>query len=439
MTTISRVVPSFCLALLGMLMLAGIPACAAPLYLSGSPDLRAGITGSNELLPGETVDLVIHLENQGRDARKVISPDGSTGSPPSTAIAITAALTAGSAPVVVKTDPQMVGNIGAGEGVRIPFSLLVLPDAAGGDYMLPLTLNYTWLSSEELVGMESVIYHYTDETTTIALPIRVADVVFIDIGKIRAENLSAGGEGYVIVPLENTGSLEGKSAVARISRVAESPVIPVTGTVYIGDFAPGAVHEARFKVAVDRTAEAGSYPMQVAVGYLDSHGENKTSRMVTIGIPVAARTAFSVQGDPLWVYRGSRASLEITYENTGTTPVYSAQARISAVEPFTGYDDTATLGDLGPGERATARFDIGVDKTATVKAYGLDTEVRYRDGLDQDRISDPVTVTVEVRERSGISRIVHDPVIMSVLVALVIGFLYYHRVYRNRKPEQPEE
>ena len=74
-----------------------------------------------------------------------------------------------------------------------------------------------------------------------------------------------------------------------------------------------------------------------------------------------------------------------------------------------------------------------------MKEYGLDTEIRYRDGLDQNRISDPIRVTIDVRERPGVMRIIYDPVIMSVLVALVIGLLYYFRVYRKKKPELPEE
>ena len=439
MTTTRPVVLPFCTVLLVLLTMTGISAGAAPQYLSGSPDLRAGIEGPNEVFPGEAVTLIIHLENQGHDAQKIVSPEETTGSPPSTAIAVTAALTGGEAPVVLKTDAQMIGSLAAGEGVRIPISLTVMPDAAGGDYSLPLTLTYTRLSSEDRVGTESVIYHYDDETTTIPLLVRIADVVRIDVTEVRAENLTAGGEGYVTLLLENTGSLEGKSAVARISRVNESPVIPVTGTVYIGDFAPGAVTAGRFKVSVDTTAEAGSYPMRVAIEYRDLSGENQTSRPATIGIPVAGETKFSVQGDPLWMYRGTRQSIEMSFENTGPTTVYSAQARISAVEPFTGYDDTAALGDLGPGERASARFEIGVDRTATVKEYGLDTEIRYRDGLDQNRISDPIRVTIDVRERPGVMRIVYDPVIMSVLVALVIGLLYYFRVYRKKKPELPEE
>lgn len=438
MTTIRPAFP-WRTALLVVLMLTGTAAGAAPLYLSGSPDFRAGIAGAGELQPGETVTLVIHLENQGRDAQKVISPGGSTGSPPSTGIAVSATLDAGTAPVRVKTGTQMVGSIAAGEGVQVPFDLTVLPDASGGDYALPLTLSYTWISSEEQVGMESVIYHYTDETTTLSVPVTVADVVLINVTEVRAEDLTAGGEGFVTLLLENTGSFEGKSAVARISRADESPVVPVTGTVYIGEFAPGAVHECRFRVAVDRTAEAGSYPMQVAVGYLDRHGQNQTSRAVTVGIPVAGKTTFAVHGAPLQIYRGSRATIEITFENTGPTPVSSAQARISAVEPFTGYDDTASLGDLGPGEQAVARFEIGVDRTATVKEYGLDTEVRYRDALDQDRISDPVRVMIEVEERPGLSRIIHDPVIMSVIAALVIGIIYIVRVHRKKNPDDAEE
>jgi hypothetical protein len=129
----------------------------------------------------------------------------------------------------------------------------------------------------------------------------------------------------------------------------------------------------------------------------------------------------------------------VEYENTGATTVYSAQARISAVDPFVVYDDTSFLGDMTPGEKAVAQFEIGVDKTATLKEYGLDTEIRYRDSVDANRISDPMKVSIDVRERTGVFRILYNPVLMSIIIAIIIGVVYYVYVHRKRKPEQPEE
>ncbi len=438
MTTQGRAAPCLC-ALIIVLMLASIPAAAAPRYLGGEPEFRAAIESPDKLLPGTATTLVIHLENRGGDPQVIVSPPGSTGPPPSTAIGVTATLDAGEAPLALKTGRQMVGSLASGEGVRIPFALTVMPGATGGDYELPLTLFYTRLSSEEQVDSGSVIYHYAEETALVPVLVRIDDVVRIAVTDVSAGSLTPGGEGTLALGIENTGSLEGTGAVARIRRADGSPVIPVTGTVYIGTFSPGAVHECRFKVRIDDTAGAGTYPLEIAVDYRGRSGEPLASEPETVGIPVAGKITFGTHSGTPLVYRGSRAPVDITFENTGPATVYSAQARISAVEPFTGYRDTAKLGDLAPGEQASARFEIGVGKAATLKDYGLDAEIRYRDEEGQDRISDPLTVSITVGERPGLLRIFSDPLILSVIVALAIGIGYYLKVYRNNRDDRPEE
>jgi len=60
----------------------------------------------------------------------------------------------------------------------------------------------------------------------------------------------------------------------------------------------------------------------------------------------------------------------VQYQNTGGATAYNAQARISAVDPFTSNDDTAFLGTMAPGDvkagvvRGLGRF------RATAKSYG---------------------------------------------------------------------
>jgi len=107
--------------------------------------------------------------------------------------------------------------------------------------------------------------------------------------------------------------------------------------------------------------------------------------------------------------------IEVEYQNTGAATAYSAQARISAVDPFTSNDDTAFLGDLEPGEKAVARYEVSVDGSATPKEYGLDSEIRYRDALDNSQISDSMKVQVLVEPSSSLLPII------AVLVLLIAG------------------
>jgi hypothetical protein len=425
------------LLLIAVIAGSGLPGIAsAARYLDGTPDLRASILGQNEYSPGDDQVIVIGLENKAMPGTLLAQAVDTGGDPPASALMVTAALLPGDAPVVVKTDPQMVGTILGGSETEIPFSVRVLPDAPGGRYLLPLVLTYTRLTSLEMVGGESVIFHYTEENATIEIPLVVRDVVSVEVTKINADDLFAGGEGYVTLALKNRGTLGGSRTIVRILRDDTSPVIPVTESVYIGNFSPGEVIEARFKVRVEKEAGAASYPLLIRADYEDGAGEALQSREVTVGVPVEGSVEFTVSGVSHQIFQGARERIAIEYENTGAVTVHGARARISAVDPFSAEEDTAYLGDLAPGDRAVANFAISVDEKATVKDYGIDTEVRYRDPAGDNRISDPIRVTIAVRERPGISRILYNPVIMSVIIAGVIGVVYYLSVYRRRRPEE---
>jgi hypothetical protein len=434
MTTIRAAGMVLLIALIAVAGMTGIGTAAR--YLDGTPDLRASILGQNEYSPGVEQVIVIRLENQATPGTLLPRAVDTKGDIPASALMVSATLQPGDAPVVIKTDPQMVGTIPGGSGTDIPFSVRVLPDAPGGRYLLPLVLTYTRLSHQEMVGGESVIFHYTEDQATIELPLVVRDVVRVEVPVIRAEDLSAGGEGYVTLTIENRGTLQGNQTIIRILRDDASPVIPVTGSVYIGKFPPGAVVEARFKVRVAEEAGAASYPLVVRADYDDEAGEALQSRDVTIGVPVAGSVEFAVNGETYRIFQGAREKIAIVYQNTGPVMVYGARARISAVEPFSADEDTVYLGDLAPGDRAVANFEISVDKEATVKDYAINTEIRFRDPIGDNRISDPIRVTIAVREHPGLSRILYNPVIMSVILAVVIGVVYYLHIYRKRRPEE---
>jgi hypothetical protein len=117
--------------------------------------------------------------------------------------------------------------------------------------------------------------------------------------------------------------------------------------------------------------------------------------------------------------------------NTGGAAAYNVQARISAVDPFTSNDDTAFLGTLAPGETREAVFEIAVDKSATLKEYALDSEVRYRDSQDNSLISDPMKVRITVVKDASLFG---NPFVLVVIAAVVI--LVGYLIYRQRMKKQ---
>ena len=421
------------LILAATLLIFAVPGLAGTTYLSGSPDLTLSLSGDTLFSPGEDVTLNVVVKNQGLNEVKLTGTASSDGDLPNQASMVTIALQSGGAPVTVKSDPQMIGEIPGGSSVEVPFSIRINPDAPAGQYSLPVQVSYTYLYFIEQIGNDDAIYHYRTFNETMSLPLTIKAEVQPEVIEVIPEDLYSGGEGYVTLKIKNAGYLEGQATVAKISRSDDSPVIPMTSSVYIGDFPPGAVADCRYKVKISGGAGAQSYPLDLVVTYQDQDKDTVDADTVSAGVPVKGKIDFTVISPPMTMNPGDSGTLEVVYENTGAGTVYSAQARISAVAPFSSTTDTAALGDLAPGERATARFQISVDKSATTKDFGLDSEVRFRDALGNNLISDPLKVQITVVPREGIDRVLSNPIAMSIIGAVIIiaGYYVYTRKRRH--------
>jgi hypothetical protein len=89
---------------------------------------------------------------------------------------------------------------------------------------------------------------------------------------------------------------------------------------------------------------------------------------------------------------------------------------------------------MAPGDIRTASFDVSVDPGATVKEYGLDSEVLYRDALDNQFTSDPLKVNVEVVPVRSVVTQIGLPVLIVIILAVlaVAGYVIYIKRFRPR-------
>jgi len=396
-------------------------------YMAGNPELSAYISGSNEVSPGDTVQLKVIIENKGVNQFKFIqSGIVERDDLPNTAKFLTVSITPGDAPVVIKSDPQMLGDLKGSSIASAVFTTKIQSDAGSGTYNLPLILKYSYLAEAEQYGTDTIQYYYREKNETVNLPITIKPEVKISVLSQTAEHLNAGTEGYVTLEVKNIGHENGKNAILKIARNDMSPILPTTGSMYIGDFAVGQVVSSRFKVSVTSDAEAQTYPLDVVVNYENSEGDQVTSDLETIGLQVGKKIDFDITSAPENVSPGQKKVITVQYINTGGATAYNVQARISAVDPFTSNDDTAFLGTIAPNETREAAFEIAVDKSATIKEYALDSEVRYRDALDNSLISDPMKVRITVVKDTSL---LGNPFVMVVIAAVVIliGYLIYRQ------------
>ncbi|PKL65934.1 MAG: S-layer protein [Methanomicrobiales archaeon HGW-Methanomicrobiales-3] len=450
------------LVLLVCLLGCTLPVMGVTTYFGGSPQMSAVISGTNEFTPGEDAVITVVIQNRGVNSMKTDWVGGNTATPvttrpdlsrdnydnnyaawqgsgtiarddvPTTAKMVTVSLASGNAPVIVKSDPQNIGDIASAGSKTVTIVTKITNEARVGEYQLPLTIGYTYLKDADQVAADVLQSNFVTTTEMVPLTVRIKPEVQIEVVDVSAENLSVGTGGFVTLTIKNLGFEDGKKATVQLLRNANSPIIPTDSSVFIGDFPQNGVVTCRYKVGISTEAGKQTYPVDVAVTYENRQGEVVTSGLETIGIPVGGKVIFAVVSGPAEISPGSDATITVQYQNTGEIPVYAAQSRISAVSPFSSTDNTAYLGDLQPGETATARYMMAAAGDAAVKEYTLDTEVRYRDALDNSQVSDSFKVPVTVVETpaAGISGLL--PVLLVVvLVAFVAG--YYLLVMRKKK------
>jgi hypothetical protein len=410
-----------------------MPVMGVTTFLGGTPQMSAEISGANEYLPGQNAVISITIQNQGLNTDKfVMQGTIERDDVPTTAKMVTVGLSPGNAPIVIKADPQNIGDVLSQGLVTVKIAAKITSGATAGEYQLPLTIHYTYLSSSDQPASDTLQSHYVQVNETFPITIKIKPQVQVQVLEAVPENLSVGTGGYISLKIKNIGSEDGKKATVTILRNGNSPIIPTDSSVYIGDFPQNGIVGGRYKVAVSGDAEEQTYPVDVVVSYENREGSQVISSPDTVGVPVQGKIRFTIISGPVNLTPGSDNEVAVQYRNSGTTTAYRAQARLTAVDPFTSTDNSAYLGDLKPGENATAHYRISTGGTAAIKDYALDTEVRYRDALDNSQVSDTFKVNfrvIFVPESNGPA-----PALPVILVAavIVIAAGYYLLVMRKK-------
>jgi hypothetical protein len=426
--------PKSVLIFLILSLIAIMPVMGVDTYVGASPHMSATISGVNEFTPGQDVTVNVLVQNSGvNDIKHLTIGTIDRDDLPTTAKMVMVGLGAGSAPVVIKSDPKNIGDIKSQGLVTVPILAKILSNATMGEYQIPLTIRFTYLESANNDAGEYLQNHYRVVSETFPLTIKIKPQVKIDVIEAVPENLNVGSGGYLNLKIQNIGFEDGKKATVKILRSGQSPIIPTDSSVFIGDFPRNAIVSCRYKVAVSGDAAKQTYPVDVAVTYENREGDIVTSATDTVGIPIGGKLTFSVTSAPARVIPGSDNVITVNYRNNGDTTAYHSQARISAVDPFTSSDDTAYIGDIKPGENVTARYQISARDDAEIKTYLLDADIRYRDSLDNSQVSDTFKVPVLIDpkpESSGLSSML-PLLVLIVIIGISAG--YYLLVMRKKK------
>ena len=407
---------------------------AVTTYRGGGPELSAAVSGANEFAPGQDATITVVVQNSGvNNVKDVLDGTIDREDNPTTAKMVKVGLAAGNAPVIIKSDPQDVGDIASQGKVTVRISAKITPDATIGEYQMPLTVRYIYLASSEQPAADILQSDYRQGNVTLPITIRIKPQVTVDVIDAVPENLSVGTSGYLNLKMKNHGTDDGKKATVTLVRNGNSPVIPVDSSVYIGDFPLNQTISARYKITVSSDAGKQSYPVDVFVTYENRYGDTVTSAMETVGVPVGGKITFSVVSDKVMVVPGSENLISVRYQNTGDNTAYAAQSRLSAGDPFSSSDNIAYLGDIRPGDQVTARYQLSADANAGYGNYSLDTEIRFRDTQDNNQISDTFRVPVLVAAPPASPGVLQVLPALVVIALIAIGAGYYLLVMRKKK------
>ena len=412
-----------------------VPASAVTQHLGSGPSFTAPVIGTNEFVPGEDTTIRILVKNTDLNSMKqvmmgTIQPEDQQN----TAKTVTIGLASAGDAVLIRTDPQMVGDIPGGNSVTVEFKAKISANATAGEYSLPLTLRYKY--PRVIVQEQADVFEFTynDAEDTLPVTIRIQPQVKAEVIEAVPEQLISGSDGYLNLTIKNAGPENGSMASVKLLRNGQSPIIPASSTVFIGDYPSGGIVTCHYKVSVSKDATNQTYPVDLAVSYTNREGSVVTSSITTIGVPVNDKPAFTIISTVPEVPRGMDQIIEVQYRNDGDITLHAAQAQIIPHSPITISDNNAYLGDIAPGASATAKFEVQADSAAEPAVYSLDSTVRFRDASDTSLESDPIPVQIKVvPAASGIAAIPGGLVTIAGCILALIVIRVALVVYRNKK------
>jgi len=376
-----------------------------------------------------------------------------------TALGVTARLSADDAPVALVSGDCVVGGSLPAGSVSPPFTFMLRVDrgALPGVYVLPLTVTYKRLAGEydmrSAFGGIACYNNYIEERVTLPIYIVIREAFDLVVGVAGCENMVPGADGIVTLKVCNVGVICAEESVVYLIPslpgppqdgsltgdvlVAPSMVLPLQSSQYLGRMDPGDERLLNFKVAISPDAEAGMYPLSALVSYTDAWGKQKSSNVDTFGVPVYPEMRFSVDEEPLIIKCGRSCEAMLNLTNAGPSTAHDAVVRVNALDPFVVSYDTAYLGDVEPGENVNTTFGIKVKPDAIPTTYYVTMEVKYYDDNDAPHVTKIIRKAILVSPPPTIwDNILENwPLAAGVGAVALLGALYAARGFlKGKKP-----
>ncbi|RME53417.1 hypothetical protein D6783_02050 [Candidatus Woesearchaeota archaeon] len=257
------------------------------------------------------------------------------------------------------------------------FRVKVKPDAPAGTYKFRLVGQW-YKNGEPIESPRFSIFSMTVKKEGII--IGVADLQ-TEPSEVRP------GDNYVKVTtqIENSGEKDAKNvAVTLISPEGIDPSYANNNRVWIGRLNAGASTQATFYLDVDEDYAPGAVNLTFHFTYQDTD-DNRYETERTLPFLIKERPNIVVTESTGEGLAGREGELRVTIKNTGTERAEAVEVRIikQSTQPFDLDVRSDYVGDLEPGEEATAIFPIMIRSDAQVRKHEFKLLIRAKGDSDE--------------------------------------------------------
>lgn len=215
-----------------------------------------------------------------------------------------------------------------------------------------------------------------------------------------------------------------------------------------------------YTIKINNNIPAGNYELLLPVSYqYQSNVRTVTADAVNLGITdvkyareyktkyetlripisIKSRPKFEVTNVTGNLVQGESKVIEVTYKNTRESVAEDALARIIVMSPLSVENSIVRLGDIGPGEEKTARFEITADKEALVKNYGINSEIKYIDEDGDIAFSESMKVDVPLKATEKKFSTTGIVIILIIAIALYQIISVHRKRIKNNENASGDE
>jgi hypothetical protein len=314
---------------------------------------------------------------------------------------------------------QAAGDIQAGQGYTLKYTLNIDSSAKEGIYRNSLELTYK--SARELQAI--------DTTVEVDVPIWKGELHVQGVETNPTKFYPDSKAVTVAVTIVNSGQGTAKDLQLQLNLIPPfTPSSSGSDQIYVGNLPPGQTTVANFIVDVSKNATFGQY--SIILGHLTN------GTLVPIGqIPlyVAEKVKYDILTvTPSVVGVGDSGDvIRVDVRNAGSVEADSVRVELTVGNFFTG-TLTDFLGTMYANETKSAFFTVDIDSKAQPGQYNID--LRFDWTQDNNALDDIYTITLTVQPPAA-------PITLIALVVVVVvgggGFLYMRRRKAKAAAQRP--